>query len=481
VENLIKKNVCCILLGNNTLHVFFERASIAMKKFYCLSLLSAACIASVTLDGAQSPVNGGPLNADWFYNENNPYRESNDLYQIRKWDKAASSYERILSAGVGSEYDQNMARVNLASCEMAQGKATENWNAFDALIGISQEQRLTKELINGEGALKNKVVLARTDYDGIGDIAHFLKTAHELKKRTGCKVIVSVRNFLKPTFAGAIAGYGLELVGEKDEQQPKVDYTTHIIGLLGHLKMDPASLASERVMLTAPEDAIDEINQHINPLLAQGKTVVAVFRGEDRQAILIGGKRLPLDAQVHGRHLDSDAFKALLRKHPNVVLMDCGTPISRVAVDEDQKNQYMVLPAEKQPFATTIALALAMNLNKKIIAVGADNGPTNVFACALTKEAQRRMALIIPNGSRDKGEYDMRLEGKGKGDVYTQTIFNCPVYKCQTPADQTAVIEKAYHNMMLDDSSVVNADISASAAIVDTKLATIEGFFHNIL
>ncbi len=40
-------------------------------------------------------------------------------------------------------------------------------------------------------------------------------------------------------------------------------------------------------------------------------------------------------------------------------------------------------------------------------------------------------------------------------------ISNCPVYKCQTPADQTAVIEKAYNDMTFDDSSV-------------------EGFFHNI-
>lgn len=418
-----------------------------MKKFYCLSLLLAACIVSVGLDGAQSPINGGPLNADLFYNATNPYRESNDLYQVRKWADAASSYERILSAGVGTEYDQNMARVNLASCEMAQGKATENWKAFDALIGIPQEQRLTKELIDSASGLKDKVVLVRTDYDGIGDIAHFLESAHELKKRTGCKVIVSVRNFLKGTLSDAVAGYGLELVGEKDEQQPKADHTTHIIGLLGHLKMDPASLAPEKVMLTAPEEAIKEINQHINPLLAQGKTVVAVFLGENRPATLIGGKQLPRDPQAHGRHLTSDAFKALLRKHSDVVLMDCGTPVSRVAVDEDQKNQYMVLPAEKKPFDTTIALALAMNLNKNIIAFGADNGPINVFARALNKEAQRRMAFIIPNGSRDKGEYDMRMEGKG--DVYTQMISNCPVYKCQTPADQTAVIEKAFQDMTL--------------------------------
>lgn len=72
---------------------------------------------------------------------------------------------------------------------------------------------------------------------------------------------------------------------------------------------------------------------------------------------------------------------------------------------------------------------------------------------ALTKDVQCRMALIIPNGSQDTGEYDMRMEGEG--DVYTQMISNCFVYKCATPADQAAVIEKAYQDMTTDKHHVI--------------------------
>jgi hypothetical protein len=83
-----------------------------------------------------------------------------------------------------------------------------------------------------------------------------------------------------------------------------------------------------------------------------------------------------------------------------------------------------------------------MNVNKKIIGFGADNGPTNVFARALNQEAQRRMAIIIP------GECDMRTEGPGN--TYKQSISHCPVYRCETPQDQTSVIQKAYADMTKD-------------------------------
>ncbi|HLC06999.1 MAG TPA: hypothetical protein VJJ26_02310, partial [Candidatus Babeliales bacterium] len=231
---------------------------------------------------------------------------------------------------------------------------------------------------------------------------------------------------------------------ERDEQ-PKAHHTTHIIGLLGLLKMDPADMAPEKVMFAAPERAMIAVDQQISPVLAQGKTLAVVFLGENRQATLIGGKQLPRDITKHGRHLSSEPFKVLLRKHPELVLMDCGGKDSRVAIDEDQQNQYMVIPEEQQPFDTILALALAMNVNKKIIGFGADNGPTNVLARALNKAAQRRMALIIPNGGKETGEYDMRMEGEGS--VYTQMISNCSVYKCETPVDQTEVIEKAYQTM----------------------------------
>jgi len=397
-------------------------------------------MSSGMLDGAEQ----GPMNAMWFYNQNNPYKQANELHQDRKWKDAADRYKQILDANAGDDYDQNMAKLNLAACSMAQRQSTEHWSSFDVVLGIPEQERISLEQIDNAHSKEEKVVLVRTDKVGIGDIFHFFSTAHELKKRTGWNVVVSVRNFLKGPLSDAAEGYGLKLVGERDEQ-PKAHHTTHIIGLLGLLKMDPADMAPEKVMFAAPERAMIAVDQQISPVLAQGKTLAVVFLGENRQATLIGGKQLPRDITKHGRHLSSEPFKVLLRKHPELVLMDCGGKDSRVAIDEDQQNQYMVIPEEQQPFDTTLALALAMNVNKKIIGFGADNGPTNVLARALNKAAQRRMALIIPNGGKETGEYDMRMEGEGS--VYTQMISNCSVYKCETPVDQTEVIEKAYQTM----------------------------------
>ena len=281
-----------------------------------------------------------------------------------------------------------------------------------------------------------------------------------MKRYTGCYVILSVRDFLKDTLLSATNAYDFGLVGEKSNELPETDYTTHIISLLGHLKLDPACMAPERVMLTAPERAMVAVAQQIDPILAQGKTLAMVNAGENRQATLIGGRQLPRNPQMHGRHLSSQAFKVLLANHPDLVLIDCGSKDGRVAVGEDQKEQYMLIAPEEQAFDTPIALALLMNDTKKIIGFGADTGVTNVFIRALSKAAQRRMALIIPNGSCNTGEYDMRMEGEGS--VYKQMISDCMVYKCDTLKDQAGMIERAYHDMTVNQKDVL------------------EGFYHSI-
>jgi hypothetical protein len=406
-----------------------------------LLLILGAC--GTVLYGAEQ--GQGPMNAESFYRENNPFKQANDLHQVRDWKNAEELYELLLQSNVGSQDDKENAKLNLAACAMAQRKPSEHWASFDTLLGIPEEQQISQETIeNAKNKEPKKSILVRTDKVGIGDIFHFIKNASELKKRTGWDVTISVPNFLKGALSGATKEYDLNVVGARDEQ-PKTDHTTHIIGLLGHLKMDPAAIAPEDVLFNAPERAINAIDNQILPALARGKTIAVVFLGENRQATLIGGKQLPRDTTKHGRHLDSQSFNWLLKKHPELVLMDCGGKDSRVAIDEDQKDQYMQIAPEEQPFDTLQALALAMNVNKKIIAIGADNGPTNVFARALNKEAQRRMGLIIPNGSKKTGEYDMRMEGEGS--EYTQMISNCRVYKCETPQDQTEVIEKAYQDM----------------------------------
>lgn len=401
------------------------------------TLLLALGASSALLQGAEQSTKG-PMDSHWFYDKNNPYNEANELHQERDWKSAEDTYTQLLVGEAGDEYDQANARVNLAACSWAQNKPHRGWDGLDTVLGIPKELQISKEKIKNAKNEEKKSILIRTDKIGIGDIFHFVKAGDELKKRTGWDVIISIPNFLKSPLSGATTQYGLKVVGARDEQ-PTTTYTTHLVALLGHLKMDPASVIPEKPLYTPTARAINAVNHQIKPILAQDKKIGVVFLGENRQATLIGGKQLPRDTKNHGRHLDSKPFMELLKNHPELILMDCGTPASRLTVDEDKKDRCMQLAAEEEPFDTIIALAFAMSMNKKIIALGADNGPTNVFARALNQDAQRRMAFIIP------GECDMRTEGSGA--VYKQSISHCPIYRCQTPADQTQVIENAYNNM----------------------------------
>lgn len=408
-----------------------------MKKVLLLtSILSAALI-----NAAQQQ---GPMNAEWFYDQHNPYHTANALHQERKWKEAENEYEKLLIANHGNDYDKKMAELNLAACQMAQRKESSHWKAFDELITIPSDKRISTDLINAAKSKEKKSILIQTHQVGIGDIFHFLKGAEELKKRTDWNVIISVPNFLKPRIADAAQEYDIQLVGARDEQ-PKTDHITHIIGLLGHLNIKPIDMAPAKAMFTSPDEASQAVNTHINSFLQKGKTLAVLFLGEDRQATLIGGRQLPHDKTHHGRHLSSEAFNTLLKNNPNLTIIDCGSKESRLNIDKEYTNQYTVLPQENTPFDTTVALALAMNTNENIIGFAADQGPSNVFARALTKEAQRRMAFIIPNAQNRTGEYDMRMEGNGN--QYIQMISNCLVYKCQNPDEQTAVVAKIYKDL----------------------------------
>lgn len=389
--------------------------------------------------------NKGPMSSEWFYSENNPFKKANELHQECKWEEAEQEYESLLEDDVGTSNDQNNARLNLAACMMAQGKPSKHWACFDQLLDIPEEQQISSEGIKSAKKIaQKKSILVRTDKVGIGDIFHFIKVSRELKERTDWDVVLSVPHFLKGALSGVEEKYDLKMIGVRDEQ-PRTDYTTHIISLLGHLKMKPSEISPEDDLFSIPERAINVVGEQIRPILAEGKTIVVLFLGENRQATLIGGKQLPHDPTKHGRHLDVQPFRVLLKQHPNLVLMDCDGKNSRFNVDGDQKNQYIKIAPEEQSFDTIQALALLMNVNEKIIAFGADNGPTNVFVRTLNKAAQRRMGLIIPNGGKENGEYDMRMEGQGL--TYTQIISKCRVYKCKTPQNQTEVIERAYNDM----------------------------------
>ena len=402
-------------------------------------LMLAIGMTSVLLNAAEPKK--GPMDAGWFYGEN-PYKQANVLHEKLEWKSAEEQYKNLLKQKLGDEYDRANAKVNKAACSWAQDKPSTGWKHFDTLFGIDKEQQISKEKIENAKKEDKKSILVYTADVGIGDISHFLKAAHELKDRTGWDVTVSMPNFLIDTFSGATTAYGLNVVGAKDPQQPKTDYKTHLISLLGHLKMHPYSVEPEKPLLTAPERAIKAVNDQISPLLKQGKTIGVVFAGDDRVATLIGGKKLVR------RHLDSKPFMELLKKHPELVLIDCNNKASMLTVDEDKKNRYMPLVPEEKPFDTILGLAAAINADQSnsIIVLGADNGPPNVLVRALTKEAQRRMALIIPD------QCDMRTEGQG--DSYTQSISNVRVYKCGTPENQTAVIERAYQDMLPPESPI---------------------------
>jgi hypothetical protein len=382
----------------------------------------------------------GLRDSQWFYDENNPYAKANALHQERKWEDSEREYEQLLQQKIGDDYDQDNAQVGKAICRMAQRKQSEGWRGIDNLLNIEKDKQISEDMINNAQKAGKKSILVRGDNIGIGDYFHLIKLPGELKKRTDWDVTLLVPQFLKNPLSEAAHKYGFKIVGSKDDQ-PKTDHITHLFSLMGHLRMNPTSLGLDEAIFTAPGRAIDEVNKQIQPILAQGKTIGVVFLGEDRQATVPGGKKLPRNPKDHGRHLDSKPFMTLLENYPNLVLIDCGSKNSMVVVDENKKGRCIPVAPEKEPFDTIMALALAMNINKKMICLGADNGPTNVFARTLDPDAQRRMAIIIPNGK----EYDMRMEGHGP--VYTQMISDCRVYKCATPQNQTEVIEKAYQSM----------------------------------
>lgn len=297
-----------------------------MKNF-SIALLFVLCI-SENLMGMDEvkplPLSGGPMNAEWFYHPDNPFKKANDLHQKRQWQAAASEYELTLSVKRTDKYSCNMAKVNLAACLMAQKKPSKHWRSFDALLEIPKEKHLPKKIFEDPTQLLGKIVKVRTDKVGIGDIFHFMEAADALQRRVGCSVVFSVRDFLKDTLFSVATAYNFALVKENSDILPFCDYETHIISLLGHLQLSPSQTAPERVVLASPERAMVAVAQQINPLLAQGKTLAMVYIGENRSATLMGGKQLPYDTTKQGRNLNSESFKALLRNHSNLVIIDCG-------------------------------------------------------------------------------------------------------------------------------------------------------------
>jgi len=427
-----------------------------MKKYITLVLI---IMFFAPLDCMEPEQHKGPMDSVWFYDETHAFAQANQLHQEQKWQAATREYRDVLAQlkptdnvrtpdemhhilDNTTECHIHKAQLNLAACLMAQRQETEHWASFDALLDISKPKHISSDLIHHhKKPLKDQTILVRTDHIGLGDIFCFLSAAHELKKRTQCHILLSVPKVLKETLATAAREYGFSLISSK-EVPPITLHETHLIALLGHLHLKPSQMNPEKVVFSAPERAMNAVLKQLL-VLEQGNILVVADRGEvGRQTTLIGGKQLPYDTMHHGRHLDSNPFTVLLNNHSNVILMDSSSENNRITINDKQKDRYLTIAPEQQPFDTIIALGRIMSKKKNIIAFGPNMGQTNVFARSLDHDAQKRMAFIIPNPQ----ENDMRMEGEGS--KYKHMISNCWVYKCETPLDQTQVIEQAYNDML---------------------------------
>lgn len=395
----------------------------------------------------------GAMNADWFYDESILYAAPNSYLQEKSWEEAETVYKVMLEEDSRRGYDQNMAALNLACAQMAQGKASEHWKAFGKLCGIAPDRlltekdltRLTSEKEGKEEEEESRTVIIRSDQVGIGDIAHFLPVVKKLKE-TGVKdVRLALRGFMHKPMQGPSKAYGVPLINEKELDEVK-GHQTHLVALYGLLKVRPQDLACEEPIYTTQEKALGKIQEAITP--HESKKIAIVFLGENRPATLIGGKQLPRDKEAYGRELDAQAFERLLRKNPDMLLLDCNPEESRITFEGEENNlrmsaefkdRVLALSPEDEPFDSVIALGLIWNKDEeRLVGFAADNGPPNLFARTLTKDAQRRFAFIIPNSQ----EYDVRMEGEGK--KYTQMLSHCRVYKCDRPEEQADVIASAY-------------------------------------
>ncbi len=382
-----------------------------------------------------------PLDENWFYAKHD-YSKANGMAGERKWELAEKEYDKLLAEKKGPEYDQRMARLNKAAAQFAQDKESDDWQVFDE-FGTPDKNRMTRDDYNRFSS--KSTVLVNTHQIGIGDIFHFLKATDKLHKDTGAQVTLVAKGFLHNALGGAAEAYNFTLKTHDDPE--KYTFTTHLVSLLGHLKMQPQQLAPEKVVLTTSE-AVGKITQAIAPYQKQNKKIAVVFLGEEREATVMGGRKL------RRRHLDAKAFEQLLRIYPELIIMDCNTKKHRIYFDEHEvsnhtamspefKGRVIELPDEDDAFDTIIAMALVANgMGTDYVGFCADNGPPNVFARALSKDAQRRTAFIIPKSDSS----DMRMEGSGS--AYKQGLSDCWVYRCNKSDKQDEVILGAGIDML---------------------------------
>ncbi len=423
-----------------------------MKKYTTLLLFSITCLSNIPLKGMEIndckmdiDVRQSPMDYKWFYSKKNIFINANKFHEYQCWKNAIDSYEAIICNLYNLQavnktilYHLNMALLNTAACLMAQRQATKYWSAFDDLLNIQESRQISNEIIKNAKKNAEKRVLVRTDLISIGDIFCFLPAINTLEKRTKWNIILEVPKFLIITLETAAKTYNFNIYSPQIIH-PTPDYETHLVSLLGHLKLTPAHMIPEKVIFTASEKAINTIENLIKETLAQNNYIAVIDRGEvGQQTTVIGGR------QLSNRHLDAEPFKQLLNKHSNLTLFDCSKTIDRVVVDEKQNNRYLRIPKGTTSLDTIIALGHIMNKTSTMIAFIPEMEQTNVFIRSLNHEAQNRVTLIIPCAK----EHDVRMSGPDQRFVYKHMFSNCWIYKCNTRDEQTQAIEEAYQNII---------------------------------
>ncbi len=425
-------------------HIFIcETKEPFVKKSYVPLL--AALVTLSPLNGMEKEqkeskkyTDGGPMNAEWFYDENSKSAHANNSLNNRNWSRANEQYGLLLRLNTNTtQYERDLMRINKASAQFARGEQSVLWKNFDRLI--EEKENRVGQNFDIKSVKEEDTVHIDTSQIGIGDMAHF----HRVLEGVPGKKTIAIKGFLHETFKGIMDHYKTKMVKPGEVKPEDCTYSTHLISLIGHTKKSPSDLAPSQVLLTVPEKTAQTIRKILAQYADRKKAVV--FCGENREAIVMGGRKLKR------RHLDASSFEALLRKYPQLMLIS-GNPGNKinfnsenqtnVTMDAEFKDRVIQLPDEGFAFDQSIGLALIINeMEGSVAGFLADNGPSNVYATALTQQSKDHTAYILP----DIAESDMRMAGNGVS--YKQPLTGCWVYPCTNPDQQGEVIMGAYKDL----------------------------------
>lgn len=381
------------------------------------------------------------MNSAQFYDNENVACEAYQCINNQEWTRAELAIQELLLSGkITREKELALARINLASAQMAQGKSSSHWVAIDDLININDKKLLPADTL----PQKDEVVIVRTDVVGIGDIAHFLPALKHLIE-SEAKIIVALRPYLIPTFGPECEKMGVICMDEEKEL-PEAKYHTHLVSFLGRYNLTPDQLAiQDGFAANISLDIESQVAAQANQFLQAGYDILLFYPGEHRQVTVTGGRKLPENPDDHGRELTPSALKELLRQNQNLIAIDMQPNKEGKPFDIGDENlQKRVVPVVKEQRAFDVHAEWSRLLNKcaerpqdchnhQIYGIGADNGPTNVGVRFLNQYGRNNFALVVPNPNCS----DMRNESPGGGNVYRQRLSHIRIVKAESPEKQS--------------------------------------------